>query len=545
MVKITVMGRDLSTGLIEYNGNNSIMDALISSGIYVSAVCGGKGTCGKCKIRVVQGELPVTPEDRKCFSEEELAAGMRLSCKAYPTADVTIALAQTSEEEFFVLGSGEQGVQKKGAAKGSAEKDAAVVCEPVGPHYFGIDIGTTTLAISLVAQDGTVVDTYTSINHQRMFGADVISRIQASNEGHGPELTASIKKDLQAGMLRLLEDYPQVSEITSVVIAGNSTMGHLLMGYSCETLGVVPFTPVNIDKIQIDWETLFGTEELEKNGTAERVQAMKQVPVIILPGFSTFVGGDIASGLLSVGFDQREKPALFIDLGTNGEMAIGNKDRILVASTAAGPAFEAGNISCGMGSVAGAICKVELNGDEHIFETLGDKPALGICGTGVIEVPAELLKEGLLDETGLLDEDYFDDGFPMGVTPEGNVIAFEQGDVRQLQLAKAAVRGGVDTLLLRYGVKAQDIETVYLAGGFGVHLNVEKALKIGLMPEELRGRIQAVGNTSLAGAICYGSDGESDEKLSRILNNATEIDLSSDKAFQEYYVDAMMFEEEI
>lgn len=543
MVKITVMGRDLSTGLIEYNGKNSIMDALIANGIYVSAVCGGNGTCGKCKIRLVEGTLPVTPEDRKCFSDEELAAGMRLSCKAYPAEDVTIALVQTSEEEFFVLGSDGQSVHKKGGAKKSAENEADGTCESAGPHFFAIDIGTTTLAISLVRQDGTVIDTYTSINHQRMFGADVISRIQASNEGHGPELTASIKKDLQTGILSLMSDYPEVKEVSGVIIAGNTTMGHLLMGYSCETLGVVPFTPVNIDKIATDWQTLFGTALL--NGAEERIAALGQVPVVILPGFSTFVGGDIASGMLSVGFEKREKPALFIDLGTNGEMAIGNKDRILVASTAAGPAFEAGNISCGMGSVAGAICKVELNGDEHIFETLGGKPALGICGTGVIEVTAELLKEGLLDETGLLDEDYFDDGFPMGETPEGDILAFEQGDVRQLQLAKAAVRGGVDTLLLRYGVKAEDIETVYLAGGFGVHLNVEKALKIGLLPEELRGRIEAVGNTSLAGAVCYGSDKDSDEKLAQILENAREVDLSSDKAFQEYYVDAMMFEEDI
>lgn len=551
MIQIYLKDSAVHSGCrISYTEKQSIMDALIEAGVYVSAICGGNGTCGKCKIRLIEGELPVTAADRKAFTQEELDAGMRLSCVAYPTADVTISLEQTGEEDFMVLG---DAGQKTSGLSGSAETlaDGKAQEEAAGPCYFAIDIGTTTLAVSLVRENGTVVDTYTSVNHQRMYGADVISRIQASNDGHGPEMTASIKKDLQTGMLSLLKEYPQVSHIIRVVIAGNTTMGHLLMGYDCESLGHVPFTPVNIDWIDTDWEALFGEVPAE----TEKCQA--KTPIIILPGFSAFVGGDITSGLLAMDFDRCEKPSLFIDLGTNGEMAIGNKDKILVASTAAGPAFEAGNISCGMGSVAGAICSVDLSGmssagassvgadgvpEGAVFETLGGKPAKGICGTGVIEVTAELIKAELLDETGLLDEDYFDDGFPMGVTPEGKELFFEQSDVRQLQLAKAAVRGGVETLMLRYGVTSDDIDKVYLAGGFGVHLNVDKALTIGLLPEEMDGKIEAVGNTSLLGAICYGSQENGSERIDHILECASEIDLSSDKAFQEFYVDAMFFE---
>lgn len=576
MIQIHLRDSAVHSGCrIAYTEKKSIMDVLIEAGVYVSAICGGNGTCGKCKIRLIEGELPVTAADKKAFSQEELDAGMRLSCVAYPTADVTISLEQTGEEDFMVLG--DAGQKASGLAGGAEALDAGKEQEEaVGACYFAIDIGTTTLAISLVREKGTVVDTYTSVNHQRMYGADVISRIQASNDGHGPEMTASIKKDLQTGMFSLLKEYPKVSNITRVVIAGNTTMGHLLMGYDCESLGHVPFTPVNINRIDTDWESLFGqqgTDGCSAEASGEKVPAgrnegsaeagetsdlhkLVDAKVIILPGFTAFVGGDITSGLLAMDFDRCEKPSLFIDLGTNGEMAIGNKDKILVASTAAGPAFEAGNISCGMGSVAGAICSVDLSGmsgagaavgdngvpEGAVFETLGGKPAKGICGTGVIEVTAELIKAELLDETGLLDEEYFDDGFPMGVTPEGEELFFEQSDVRQLQLAKAAVRGGVETLMLRYGVTCDDIDKVYLAGGFGVHLNVQKALTIGLLPEELDGKIEAVGNTSLLGAICYGCQENGNERIDHILECASEVDLSSDKAFQEFYVDAMFFE---
>ena len=309
------------------------MDVLIEAGVYVSAICGGNGTCGKCKIRLIKGDLPVTAADKKAFSQEELDAGMRLSCVAYPTADVTISLEQTGDEDFLVLG---DAGQKASGISGSEEAtDAKGQDEAAGACYFAIDIGTTTLAISLVKENGAVVDTYTSVNHQRMYGADVISRIQASNDGHGPEMTARIKKDLITGMLSLLKEYPKVSALTRVVIAGNTTMGHLLMGYDCESLGHVPFTPVNIDWIDTDWESLFG-EILEAVGgevSSESAdfkwnrEVLAQTPVIILPGFTAFVGGDITSGLLAMDFDKCEKPSLFIDLGTNGENITGLKSR--------------------------------------------------------------------------------------------------------------------------------------------------------------------------------------------------------------------------
>lgn len=537
-MKIKVLGNNPT--VIDCIAGDSLLDILTLNGIYISALCGGGGRCGKCKVQFVEGQCEPTPEDREFFSEDELARGLRLSCMAYPTKDCTISLLTDDEEDFEVLSdtmeSGvDNGKTEDAVVKSTDEKESVSGSQETGldknGYFFGIDIGTTTLAISLVAlSTGNVVDTYTSINHQRAYGADVISRIRAFDEGKGQEMTTCIRQDLQKGMLGLLlKNGIGGFLIKKIVIAGNTTMGHLLLGYDCHGLGQMPFTPVNIDTVTVSYRELFGGMAMD-------------APVIVMPGFSTFVGGDIVSGLLSCKLYEAEKPSLFVDLGTNGEMAVGNKEHILVTSTAAGPAFEGGNISCGIGSVSGAIYGVEINGEQVDIKTIGDKHPVGICGTGVIEVTAELLKEEILEDSGLLDEDYFDDGFVLVQTPDGDDIAFTQKDIRELQLAKAAVRGGLETLLLRYGITYEDLEHVYVAGGFGVHLNMEKAVAIGLLPREVKDKIVAVGNTSLAGAIAYGMNEEKESACKDMIGKAQEIDLSTDKEFQEFYMDAMFFE---
>ena len=266
-------------------------------------------------------------------------------------------------------------------------------------------------------------------------------------------------------------------------------------------------------------------------------------PVILLPGISTYVGGDILSGLLSCGFDEKEPTALLVDLGTNGEMAVGNQNRILVTSTAAGPAFEGGNISCGMGSVAGAICNVDLTDGTTKVQTIGNKPPEGLCGTGVIETVSELVKEGYVDETGHLEEPYFKSGFPLGTNSRGETITFTQKDVREIQLAKSAVRAGIETLLKRFGAGYEDVDAVYLAGGFGFHMSQKKAVSIGLLPKELEKKLVTVGNSSLAGAVRYLTDETAPERCAKILDRASEVELSTDSAFNEFYMDYMYFEE--
>lgn len=422
------------------------------------------------------------------------------------------------DEHFAVVSDYEQS-----AGKTEAKQD--------GDYGIAIDIGTTTIAIQLVdLKDGKVVNTYTAINRQRHYGVDVISRIHASTNGKKEELRLCIQKDLRQGIKSVVCEtkvYPE--HIKEIVIAGNTTMIHLLMGYDCKGLGEYPFTPTNIQLI----ETQYG-DILKDDFLHARVR--------ILPGISAFVGGDIVSGLYAAGIDQEEGYSLFIDLGTNGEMALGNQNRILVTSTAAGPAFEGGNIACGVGSIEGAISGVEIKEGKVKVETIGDKAPVGICGTGVIEAVAELCKAGLLDMTGCLEEDCFETGYVLAKTPEGADIILTQQDIREIQLAKAAVRAGLETLLLRYGIQKEEVTQVYLAGGFGFRLNCQKAIAIGMLPEELQEKIKIGGNSSLNGAVKCLFNPEGWKRVPEIVQKSEEINLSADKDFNRFYMESMYFE---
>ncbi len=518
--------REGKTIVFQGKEDETLLDQLREQGVYISAACGGGGRCGKCRVQMIQGATEPGEEDVKCLGQEELEAGWRLACSAYPREDCTLVIASADESRFEVVA-------------GSPEEETRSA-ETESGYDIAIDIGTTTIAIELVGRSrGQSLHTVTSINHQRAYGADVISRIQASNEGEKEALQESICRDLYEGICRLLAESGARPELVGrIAIAGNTTMGHLLMGYSCETLGVYPFTPVNIETITAAFEEMFASQIKEHGETALKLNAQ----VTLLPGITTYVGADISAGMLSCEFDRREKPCLLIDLGTNGEMALGSKDRILVTSTAAGPAFEGGNISWGMGSVPGAICGVSVQNGNAQVETIGNQPPVGLCGTGVIETTYELVKEELVDETGMLEEDYFEEGFPLAETKKGETIVFTQKDVREIQLAKSAVRAGVETLLLRFGVGYEDISQVFLAGGFGYRVDLAKAVGIGMLPKELEGKTTAVGNSSLRGARLYLTQEDSPKRLQQILASSKEVELSSDKDFNQFYTEYMFFE---
>ena len=238
-----------------------------------------------------------------------------------------------------------------------------------------------------------------------------------------------------------------------------------------------------------------------------------------MPGISTYVGGDIVSGLYACGFDREEDIRMLIDLGTSTArwpLETGKN----AGDLHCGPAFEGGNISWGAGSVAGAICSVKNQRNRCGVQNHSERGSMGICGTGVVETVAELVKEELVDEMGSLDEDYFDDGFPLAKTPDGREIVFTQQDVREIQLAKAAIRAGVETLVLRYGITKEQVKKVYVAGGFGYKPDKEKAIAIGMLPEEFADKIETVGNSSLAGARQYLRDGEGEARLGEIVEKS-------------------------
>lgn len=498
----------------------TVLEILRDQRIYVPAVCAGRGSCGKCRIKVAEGEAAITPSDERIFTPEQLRQGYRLACTCYPLGDMVVVTEDEAEKNMDIIGT------VSGRKTEGTEADGS---EPV---MVGIDIGTTTIAMELVGMDsGVEKDSYVCINRQRRYGADVISRIQASVEGKKEELRESIRQDLLSGLEKLTRGGEIVPE--KVVIAGNTTMVHLLLGYPCETLGVYPFTPHQIQRIESTLGEILG----------EDVKARScRTKAWILPGISTFVGADIVSGILSCGLAESEKVSMLIDLGTNGEMGIGNRERILVTSTAAGPAFEGGNIVHGSGSIPGAICNVKIEGGRARVRTIQDEPPSGICGTGAIETLYELLQADLVDETGLLEEDYEEDGFELAKGRDGEPICFYQKDIRELQLAKSAVRAGLETLLLRYEISPEDVDKVYLAGGFGYRMDVEKAVGIGLIPAVFADKIQVIGNGALEGAIRYGREEGAMDLAEDIVKISSEIGLSADKAFNDLYMQHMYFE---
>ena len=493
----------------------------------IQSPCGGRGACGKCRVRVMEGQLLVTSQDEKIFTAEELGAGWRLACKAVPEEDLTIRLGWGSEKEIEVQ-VGFEGEDTEVSEKMCGGQDG--VHEAYG---FAIDIGTTTLAVQLISlRTGECLGTDTGLNSQRIYGADVIVRIQASVDGKGEELMRQIRRDLWKSMEKLSVDHAiSMEDIERVVIAGNTTMIHLLMGYPCDGLGKVPFTPYRIHEIYIA-----GTDIFPGLGSRAEIQ--------IYPGISTFVGADIVSGICALHMEEKEQIQLLVDLGTNGEMVLGNRERLLVTSTAAGPAFEGGNITWGTGSIPGAVCSAHLENGKLDIQTIQGPLPVGICGTGVVELTAELMKNEEMDETGRLEDPWFESGFPIAQNPQGEQICLTQKDIREIQLAKAAVRGGIETLLDKYGITAEQVDQVYVAGGFGYRLDYEKAMEIGMFPKEFSGKIQAVGNSSLHGAVRLLCAPERMKEAVETATLAEEIDLSSDPVFQEAYMDAMFFGEE-
>lgn len=517
-VSVTVVTEEGSQ-VVDVPEGQHLLEAMVQQGLFVQSPCGGTGKCGKCKVQLVEGNLPITPQDGVLLTVEEQKKGVRLACCAEPQEPCTIRFYENRKYQAV----SHYTLTKNATASMGEDKTFGIA----------IDIGTTTIALELIGlQSGIAAATVTLQNHQSAYGADVITRIQAANGGKLSALQQSIRGDLLTGIENLLAKAGVVaSDVEKMVIAANTTMVHLLMGYSCETLGVVPFTPVDLGPTSVSALQLLGADFLS-------------CPVWIMPGISTYVGGDIVSGLLACNFDHLERPCLFIDLGTNGEIALGTKHGITTASTAAGPAFEGGNLSCGVGSVEGAVCGVTLqDGKVKNLTTIGDGIPCGLCGTGVVELVAELLKENLLDETGLLEDVYFEEGF---FVAEGQIgtVKLTQKDIREIQLAKAAIRAGIETLMKACHVTAEDLETVYVAGGFGYQLNLEKAIQIGLLPEAFKGKVVAVGNSSLGGAALCVKQNENEERASFIRKISKEISLSGNQRFQELYIGAMFFAQE-
>lgn len=529
--------------IVTHDSSVTIMSSLLKNDLINGSFCGGRGDCGRCRIQFLEGATAPSALERRVMEAEELRQGYRLACLAKPKDDCTIRLALTNAPEIAII-SNVIGVTESNDS--NSQQDSKTVNRKLDVMkstdsivsgnetvnnktdvMIAVDLGTTTIAMQLMTMDtGRVLDTYCEMNPQRRYAADVLSRIQASCEGNREILRRLVVEVLERGVAYFGN---QTDCVKCMCIAGNTTMRHLFMGYDVSSLGHSPFTPVEI-------------------GLQEYKHPAWGFTVWLVPGISAFVGGDIVAGLYARGMlterlqdsfaEQKgqagqEELSLLIDLGTNGEMAITDGMRMIVTATAAGPAFEGG---------AGAR----------------------IVGSDMIKCTSELLRQGIMDETGLLAEPFFQKGVSVqSIGEEGyrftpgrgdSSLYLTQEDVRALQMAKAAVRAGVEVLVKRMEEQrtdetgwnsTQQVKHVYLAGGFGYYLDVEAAFHIGLLPEYMRGSVTAVGNTSLMGAWRIGRDlwqhKIDKQALEQSLSSIESINLAQQEEFERLYIQHMNF----
>ena len=497
---------------VAFQPGETVFDAMLRSDLAPNSYCGGKGTCGKCKVRWVQkGE-----EYLAC----QLPAEEGMLIETVVEDDMQV-LAQ-SMEKTFVLNPVVEG-DRKGLG-------------------VAVDIGTTTMVGYLLdLTTGQELAVTSTANPQRAYGADVISRIAYTQAN--PDGVEKLREVLVKVLNSMIVDLCQKSrrfrgDVHAMTIAGNTVMLHTLLGVSAVSIANAPFQPVFSDQRTLHPQEL-------------GIEINDQGKIFTLPCVSGYVGADIIAGLLACDIEQQDSYGLLIDIGTNGEIVLGRRNKILACSTAAGPAFEGANISMGTAGVRGALSSFRLQEGERIYETIGGTTPLGICGSGLMDIMAELLKHGFVDPSGAF------------ATPEGLAdwkqemltttsampafmvtttgISLTQRDVREVQLAKGALRAGVFTLLKEAGITADQVGRVYLAGGFGNFVDVHNACVIGLIPAELEERVIKIGNGAGLGAKLSLLDKDQLARATKLKQQIQYIELSTRSDFQELFMEAMFF----
>ena len=464
MFKVTVETKN-GEKTATFNKKILLWDALWQMGFKISKPCGGKGICGNCKVNA-NGEIVA-------------------SCKTYINDDTYVKY--NIDIEYI------QGVTY--GMEQSFNKNPLVDCG----YGMAVDIGTTTIAGYIYKfPECELIKSLCVTNNQVMFGADIISRIEYSNNGGLQTLKNLVSeqiKELSAGC-----------DIKKYIITGNTTMLHLLTGKSPYGIGVYPFTP----------ETLFGN--WYENAYLPRC-------------ISAYIGADITTAILATGMLSKNI-SFMVDIGTNGEMALWHNGKLICCATAAGPAFEGAGISCGVPAVSGAINKVYIKNGKIEYETIDQRNATGICGSGLVDAISIMLTLGIIDETGYLEENF-------EIADSG--IYITQEDIRNFQLAKSAIRAGIDTLLHECGIDYSELEAFYIAGGFGSFINIESAVKVGLIPPDVSEKVISCGNSAGIGATMILQNEQFIEASNNIAELAQCIELSTNEYFMDKYINNMSF----
>jgi len=586
-----------------------LLEAAARAGFVVETPCGGTGKCGKCVVRVTGGCCSVTPEVESALSAEQIGDGYRLACSCKVTEDLTVEIPETSlfqtaqkilsktaEGDFEIKPS----VRKQFVAltppdQNDAEPDAERLKQALGPVHMDLttiralprvlresdfrltatiiddtvvavdpgdsssrcygmcfDIGTTTLVGTLVdMQSGHDLAVASMINPQTSFGDDVLSRIKkCREEADGLEQLQSTILDAVNRLVGKAAEKAGIEkhDIRKAVFAGNTTMQQILCGVDPSPLGELPFAPAFRSALRTSAAEL-GLDVWDKAAT------------LIFPQIGGFVGGDTVAGIIATRIDEMSEPALLIDVGTNGEIVLANNGKLIATSVAAGPAFEGARITHGMRATSGAIEKVVMD-DDIRTNVIGDASPAGLCGTGLIDATAAMLRAGILEMTGaIVDPAELPDTVPPAVrqrviehegrfalalanadeSATGEPLCLYQRDIRELQLANGAIRAGISILLKMEGLQPDDLGAVFLAGAFGNFIRRSNALRIGMFPQVASDKIRFVGNTASFGAKRVLLSSDERERANGAATDAEHVDLSLSPDFQLEFSEAMLF----
>jgi len=465
----------------------------ILNGFGVEFPCGGKGSCGKCKIRVLEGEIETDPIHRERLNELNLDDPWRLACLSTCNADLELEIGQF---ETIIQADNTHFEFTPGEGLGIA-----------------FDLGTTTLVGQLLdLESGEILAVETALNPQRKYGSDLVSRLEASMAQGTLEMTEMIRDKMGKMTRKMMKGRGE--DLERMVIVGNTVMHHFFCGHDIKPLSFYPFSTPMLGKV------LFSSGELSWDHlNCNRIE--------FYPSIASFVGSDILAGILTTGMHARDSYSVLVDLGTNGEIVAGNKHRLLCSSTAAGPAFEGARISQGMQAVTGAISSVSLSDEGWTCKVIGNTDSKGICGSGLIDALQILRKRRLVGEFGEIMSG--DDAIALD-----DRVQLTQKDIQEFQLAKAAISAGLEILIERLGIGKEEVEEVYIAGGFGNFINLESLTGIGMMDFPVE-KIRKLGNTALMGAKLFLFENCKDP--GKILKLCEHVSLEAEDTFQDIFIE--------
>lgn len=512
----------------------NLLKGLLEAGVFVDNPCNGKGLCGKCKLRILSGNVsPMSETEKEFLKPEEIRDGIRLSCMTEILGDVEVETLH-KERKHEVL------------TKGYMPEFQKDIFED--GYGIVIDIGTTTVVTALIdLKTGEELASASMINAQKRYGLDVLTRITYEYEHPESgvrELQEAIVNSINAMIGEVCQETSvSLDKIREIDVAANCTMMHMFLGVDARTIGRAPYKPQFVEARELTAQEI-------------GIKVAEDAKLYCLPHVSAYIGADIVAGTYVCELQKKKENVLFIDIGTNGEIVLAGNGRLLCCSCAAGPALEGMNISSGMRAAEGAIEDVKITEEGIKYSTIGDQEPAGICGSGILAAVRELLRAGLVKKTGvfikkdqLSEEDY---RYPMirvngkkreFILHEDPELLVTQGDVRQVQLAKGAILSGITVLLNKAGIQMEDLDKVMIAGQFGAHLPAESLVGIGLLPKEVENKLVYVGNSSKTGAYMTLMSGKVKWEVEKLAEQMEYMELAETENYERIFAESMTFME--